>query len=416
MANKLSRRLLQVKHQGLRSVIFDIAREFAGRHNPFRQTPLTFVYASDVIAVDWTQKKSFNAHISVPDHAGKYDVAWVISPPGRTSGGHQNAFRFMEYLLQAGHRLTVYLYSPSPLPKVSIDEVKQMMAESTAYPDLDAEFRLYDPIEGIVGDFNALFASDWGTAYPVYSFQGQAKRFYFTQDFEPYFFSMGSDYVLAENTYKFGFYGVSAGKWLAEKLMNDFSMPGDFYTYGVDSEKYFYSNNQKRNEVLFYARPPTPRRATEFGLLALKELHNQRPDIVINLVGWDMSGYDVPFPYVNHTALDISQLNDVYNRCAAGLILSLTNMSLLPLEVMAAGVVPVVNRAENTTGVLENQDIQWVEMSPQAIARRMIEIIDNPNGIEHSIRIAQNVEKTEWKNPQSQFISIFEHVMNNSVE
>ncbi|MEJ1230367.1 MAG: hypothetical protein WDM88_06685 [Galbitalea sp.] len=67
-----------------------------------------------------------------------------------------------------------------------------------------------------------------------------------------------------------------------------------------------------------------------------------------------MSSYDVPFPYVNHSAVDISQLNAIYNRCAAGLILSLTNMSLLPMEVMGSGVVPVVNDAENTRGVFDS--------------------------------------------------------------
>jgi hypothetical protein len=30
-------------------------------------------------------------------------------------------------------------------------------------------------------------------------------------DFEPWFYPMGTDYVLAENTYRFNFYGFTAG-------------------------------------------------------------------------------------------------------------------------------------------------------------------------------------------------------------
>ena len=408
--SKIGSSLQALRAEGFRSWAYSGLREFANRNNPFRQGPLAFVYAEDAIAVDWTEPKNFNAFF-FPNTKTSYKVAWVISPPGRTSGGHQNAFRFMKVLEEAGHTLTIYLYSPAKYPVVNVQAVKEMLAETTAYPDLKAEIKVYSPSDGIEGDFDAIFASDWGTAYAAYRYEGKAKRLYFTQDYEPWFFSKGSDYVLAENTYKFGFYGISAEKWLAKKLTRDFGMPGGAYEYGVDSSKYHLVNKEYRNEVLFYSRPPTPRRATEFGLLALKELHNQRPDITINLVGWDMSDFDVPFPDINNSALDIKELNAVYNRCAAGLALSLTNLSLLPMELMGAGVVPVVNDAENTRSILESPYIEFVQMSPKAIAQRLIEQVDRKNQTEYSHLIAESVRESEWSDPAVQFISEFEKCM-----
>ena len=382
------------------------AKYLTSRFGPFVVTPLSSVYRDDVIAVDWTRPRDFNGHVN-GGVDGKYKVAWVITPPSRTSGGHQNAFRFMSFLEEAGHDLTVYLYSPGRYPTVNVDEIQSMMRGMSGFPELAGEMKLYDPAEGFAPGYDAIVASDWEATYAAYRYEGEAKRFYFAQDFEPYFFAQGSDYVLAENSYRLGFHGFAAGQWLGQKLRSEFGMSCDAYDFAVDTGRYTFSNSARRNEIVFYARPPTPRRATEFGLLALSEISRLRPDITINLVGWDMSGYEVPFPHVNHKAVDISELDEIYNRCAAGLVLSLTNMSLLPMELMSSGVVPVVNDAPNTRGVFDSPNVEYVPMSPRAIAERIIAIVDRPDAVEHGARISQSVGETDWSDPASQFIGSF---------
>lgn len=399
-----------VKNEGVKSTTWRIFRYAATRLNPFRKGPGSTVFLKDVLDVDWTVPVDFNSGIIVRPDDG-YSVAWLISPPSRTSGGHQNAFRFMEFVESAGNKLTIYLYQTAKQPKISIEGIRQMMNVTSAYPDLKAEFKIYDPAIGIRGNYHAVFASDWETAYAVHRYSGNAKRFYFTQDFEPAFFPWGSDYVLAENSYRLGFHAISAGKWLAEKLKTEYGMTADYYDYAVDRSHYKLTNNSERKEVLFYARPPTPRRATEFGLIVLAELKRLRPDITVNMVGWDMSAYDVPFEYVNHKALDIAQLNEIYNRCAAGLVLSLTNMSLLPMEIMSSGVVPVVNDAENTRGVFDNKNIEFVPMSPRAMANKLIQIVENPAAASHAQEISKSVQEMDWKDPGKIFINQFNKAM-----
>jgi O-antigen biosynthesis protein len=409
MAN-VRRALSALKTEGLRSVAWRSGKWIVGRYNPFARKPISTVYHEDVVAVDWSRRQEFNAG-SVQPGDGGYRVAWIITPPGQTSGGHQNAFRFMSFLENAGHTLTVYLYAPATYPKVVVADVLRMMRETSAYPELRAEFRIYDPAVGIEGDHDAIFASDWENAYAAYRYDRPAKRFYFVQDFEPAFFAAGSDYVLAENTYRFGFHGFSAGRWLARKLQTEYGMACDYYDYAVDTALYHHVNTKPRTDILFYVRPPTPRRATEFGLLVLQEFHRLRPEVTINLVGWDMSGFDVPFPYVNHSAVDIARLNDIYNRCAAGLVLSLTNMSLLPMEIMSSGVVPVVNDADNTKGFFDSRYIEYVPMAPRAMADKLIQILDNPKAVEHAATIARSVADTDWGDPGSTFVQGFENAM-----
>lgn len=369
----------------------------------------SLVHPDDAIAVDWTVPPRFLTD-PLPPVEGPAKTVWVISPPGRTSGGHQNAFRFMHFLEQAGHSVTVYFYTTQQ-QAVDVAEIREMLRTTNAYPDLQGDLRVYDPAVGLDRDADAVFATGWETAYPVFRHPTAARRFYFTQDFEPAFYPWGSDFVLAENTYRFGFYGISAGRWLARTLTADYGMPGGWYDYAVDRSRYSLTNTGRRGEVLFYARPPTARRAFEFGRLALTELHRLRPDITINMVGWDISPYPVPFPYVNHRALDIAQLNEVYNRCAAGLILSLTNLSLLPMEVMASGVVPVVNDAANTRDVFDSEHIEYVPMAPGAIARRLIDIVDRADQAEHAATISASVAAMRWDDPGERFLQLFDERM-----
>ncbi|MES2092871.1 MAG: glycosyltransferase family 1 protein [Actinomycetota bacterium] len=412
--NALGRALSTIKTEGLKSTAWRSAKYLTNRFGPFVVTPLSSVYRDDVVAVDWTKPKNFNG-ASVAGADGKYRVAWVITPPSRTSGGHQNAFRFMSFLEDAGHELTVYLYSPGKYPAVNLDEIRSMMHGMSGFPDLAGEMKLYDPTQGFDSGFDAIVASDWEATYAAYRYEGAAKRFYFAQDFEPFFFAQGSDYVLAENSYRLGFHGIAAGQWLGEKLRTEFGMSCDAYDFAVDTSRYTYANASRRTEVVFYARPPTPRRATEFGLLALSEVSRLRPDITINLVGWDMSGYDVPFPHLNHKAVDIARLDEIYNRCAAGLVLSLTNMSLLPMELMSSGVVPVVNDAPNTRGVFDSPYVEYVPMSPKAIAERIIDIVDRPDAVAHAAHISRSVGDTDWSDPASQFIGSFEKAMRTAL-
>lgn len=408
--SKISQVFTTLKTEGVGSTVWRSGRYLAEKVNPFRQTPGSTVFLEDVLEVDWTRETSFNSG-SIPRPESGYRVAWVITPPGKTSGGHQNAFRFMDFLERSGNQLTIFLYQTAAKPAVSIEGIRQMMHETSAYPDLKAEMRVYRPEEGITGEYDAVFASDWETAYAVHRYPGKAKRFYFTQDFEPAFYPWGSDYVLAENTYRLGFHAISAGKWLSEKLQAEYGMTADYYDYAVDRQHYRITNTNKRSDVLFYARPPTPRRATEFGIMVLAELLRLRPHTRVHMVGWDMSSYNIPFKYINHRALDIAQLNAIYNQCAAGLVLSLTNMSLLPMEIMSSGVVPVVNDASNTRGVFDNSNIEFVPMSPRAMAEKIMQIIDRPDAIEHAQYIAESVAQMDWKDPGETFISTFEKAM-----
>ncbi len=329
-------------------------------------------------------------------------INWVISPP-RSGGGHQNMFRFIEHLDKHGYKNSIYLYSTED--RMSNSEAASNVSK---YADLkNTSFYQYTrdtPMEPA----DAIFATGWETAYPVLNDNTSAEKLYFVQDFEPLFYPVGTEYVLAENTYRFGFTGITAGRWLSEKLTGEYGMKCISYDFGAESGLYSYNNKGERKEVFFYARPVTERRAFDLGIMVLELFHKMHPDYIINLAGWDVKDYKVPFPYVNHKTMPLEDLAALYNKCAVGLVLSLTNMSLMPLELLACGVIPVVNEGRNNKLVSDNPYIAYASATPRELAEKMSEVITNGDIGARAARAAKSVSTTGWEKSKEEFISILE--------
>lgn len=289
-----------------------------------------------------------------------YVFNWVVTPVGQASGGHVDVFRTIAHLESRRHRCRLYFYDPLEL--VAPEDVDATMKD---YPAIAAE-RHYNATA--MEPCDAIFATSWLTAYPVRRFTAAARKFYYVQDYEPYFESAGTYSSLAAATYGFGFYGLTLGDWLATKLGREHGMTCEPFAFGVDADRYVLRNVQPRNKVLFYAKPTSPRRGFELGVLALERFHRHHPEYEIQMVGADIGRYVLPFPCTRHGVLNTEALCALYNECAAGLVLSFTNMSLLPLEMLACGCIPVSNDAPHTRDVPYSARLHYAEPTPVALS------------------------------------------------
>lgn len=328
---------------------------------------------------------------------------WIMSPPGKGSGGHLNVFRFIQFLENAGHECRIYIYTQHKPGRIS--DVRNLMGDS--YPKLKASMTWIDSGDEM-DESDGIFATSWETAYPSYNSKVPGKRFYFVQDFEPYFYPVGSHYVLAENTYKFGFHGITAGGWLSTKLAREYNMKTDHFDFGSDNNLYSYINDKPRKEIFCYVRPFTERRGFELAIMTLELFHKQHSEYTINLAGWDVSDYNIPFPYTNLKTLELNQLNDLYNKCAAGLVISLTNMSLLPLELLGSGSIPVVNDGENNRLVSNNKYIAYSPNDPRSLANKLSDIVSRNDLIEYSRAASRSVVNNSWQDSGDKFVQIVE--------
>lgn len=308
-------------------------------------------------------------------------VSWVMPYFGRMSGGHFNIFRSIRMLEERGIKCNIIIVG-SPLPasaQTARDEIR------ASFGQVDAEVHLETTPEIPLGE--AVIATEWRTAYWVRGVKRDVFKAYFVQDFEPLFFAAGTDHTLAEATYRFGFKGICAGAWLKNLLHAGFGMDCehvDFcYEEGVDlpieDEVLVRGLATEKKKVFFYARPGTPRRGFELGVLALIRLLARRNDIVPVIAGSALTAMDVPFPFLNMGVVPAENLSWLYKQCDVALVLSFTNLSLLPLDILGAGLPLVSNDGDNVRWMLDDEICRLVEPDPDAIADAIGGLLDDPS-------------------------------------
>lgn len=311
---------------------------------------------------------------------------WVTGPATAGSGGHTTIFRMMNYLEGLGYQNRLYFYDPFGGDHKYYEDIARTKYGVTCRIE---RFR------SGMDDAHAVIATNWPSAYAVFNAKCAGKRFYFVQDYEPYFYPVGTNSALAENTYRMGFHGITAGKWLANKLHLEFGMTADWFPFGCDVARYQYHPSIDRRGVAFYARAGTPRRAVELGLLALELFVKRHPQIELHLFGEDLGR--LPFRYVNHGVVSPDKLSVIYNKCLAGLSLSMTNVSLVPYEMLACGCIPVVNDAEQNRLVLENPYVRYAPLSPHGLADALHSIVTMSDFAQFSKRAAMSIASTTWE-------------------
>lgn len=334
------------------------------------------------LAFDWRFPARPNKILRQRINHDRMTLNWVIPTVG-SGGGHLNIFRFIRYLQSRGHEQRIIEMTVDRPPRNSSDEVKALIRDlyDLDVQEVSLDFENMQPAD-------ATFATSWHTAYPVFKFAETRQAFYFVQDFEPLFAPAGTESALIENTYRFGFCGITAGRWLSHKLCKEFGMECHHYNLAVDHGTYFPQHRQREKKIFFYARPVTPRRGFDLGLRALQIFHDRNPDYEIVFAGGDASGRRVDLPATSVGYLDEPSLNDLYNRCAAALVISLTNCSLLPLDIMATGCPVVTNIGDNTEMVLPPDSGIHVIPSPYHLAEALEKVVGEPPPQERLIKTA----------------------------
>jgi len=309
-----------------------------------------------------------SATVRVPPHrpqpsAGTaLTVGWVLTAPGPASGGHTTIFRFVEAVEAAGHRCVLYVYDGQGGRAKRYEQLIR-----TWWPRVRAEVRDVTEVGAPGEEVDAFVATAWPTAHILAGLADiPGARFYLVQDFEPYFYPRGSAYALAEDTYRFGFIPLTVGHMVADELRTRFGGEPIVAEFGCDQEQYSVLEHTPRDAVIFYAKPGTARRGYELGLMALQLFHEANPSVEIHTFG--VTARRLPFHATVHGHMSPAELNRLYNRCGAGLALSFTNISLIAFELLAAGVVPVVNDYAGTRADLDNPHVSWATATPAAVA------------------------------------------------
>jgi len=298
-----------------------------------------------------------------PSPDGPWRVAVVIPDFRRGSGGHGTIARLLEALSGRGHQLSLWL----------IDTEGRHLAESEA-----ATARLFHRYFGLEGvelhtDFSTWQGSDivlatgWQTVAPALLMPGAGGRAYLVQDHEPDFYGASAESLWARSTYSRGLHCIAASAWLAALLRERYGAGASHFDLAIDHALYGVRETPRRaNRVIFYTRLVTARRAVPLGLLALEELVRRRPDVEVVLYG-DVQAPALAFPHVHLGVLTWERLAALYAEATVGMVLSLTNPSLVGLEMMACGL-PTVELASESMLASFGRDGPLILTDPDPLA------------------------------------------------
>ena len=344
-------------------------------------------------------------------------IHWVIPNFTPGLGGHMTIFRTIDFLERCGHQCTIWVHSelkgndkPSRLSYLH----KRVIDQYFIPLQTDQVYMLgnnQEDLDRVSGDI--VIATDRMSTYPVLGMRKFQKRFYFVQDYEPYFFAQGSSSILTEQSYasKNNFACICASPWLKQK-MESFGNSAVSFPLAVDHSVYHPKSEQQRSDhaIAFYVRRSTPRRLYELGLLALRELFDLGDHFEIITFGEkDLPDLGIPVKVRHAGILDADDLAKLYRQCTVGLVLSGTNYSLVPNEMMACGLPVVDIDAEHTRLSYEAETAFLAKATPFGLASALSRLLNDDSFRES--RAKSGLEKTkelQWDD-SSQLIERFIH-------
>lgn len=307
---------------------------------------------------------------------------WIIPDFEPGAGGHMTIFRMIKFQELFGHRCKIWIENPqfhatAEAAWETIIKHFQCLAAEVAFVD--------DGFLTARGD--AVIATGWTTAYLAKASNGFDERFYFVQDHETEFYPMGSERLLAEQTYRFDLSCICASPWL-EQLMRDgygrwargFYLAYDPEVYNENAVKDATPKGptERRIKIAVYSRNHTQRRCVYLALMAIDILAHHRDDFEIHFFGQD----DLPFKStrfhaLNHGVLNSERLADLYRGCDIGICFSGTNYSLVPQEMMACGLPVVELDGESTRAVYPPGVVTFSGPDPMDIASKVEALLNS---------------------------------------
>lgn len=310
------------------------------------------------------------------DAAGPLRIAAVVPSFRQGSGGHATIVNLLGALRARGHDVSVWL---EDCEGRHAHESAQMTAQSFARFFSAGELSFHTSTGTFDGADIAL-ATGWQTVPRALLLPHVAARAYLVQDHEPDFYPASAESLWAAATYRRHIHCIAASPWLAKLLRKRYGASASHFYLAVDRDLYRPARDHARREdsVVFYARAVTPRRAVPLGLLALDELARRRPHLEIALFG-ESAPLAARFPHRQLGVLTHTQLVTLYSQASVGMVLSLTNPSLIGLEMMACGL-PCVELASESMLATFDRDgpLTLAEPDPVALCSAIESLLDDP--------------------------------------
>ena len=277
---------------------------------------------------------------------------------------------------------------------------------------------------------DVVVASSWDTVFFAKRFADSYKM-YFVQDYEPYFYPFGEEFLMCRNTYEQGLHMVSLGEWNKKMILKErdivqtgegrngpvridtVSFPYDSIGYEDEERDYFSYKNKKKIVLAVYLK--------YYG----KRLPDLIPYMLENTRGvLKMEGVELEVLYFgeaktfnpkggrNLGQLSKNELKELYRKADFGMVASMSNISLVPYEMHASGL-PVIEFADGSYPFFLGEDTALLtRIGEKDIAGLLLSAVREPGKIaEMSRRAKERLKELSWARTAGEFRKIMDRVI-----
>lgn len=335
-------------------------------------------------------------------------ITFVIERMSKFGGGQTSILRLGTKLSDLGYDVSYVVYKNQSVAEMKDCANSNLSGyKGSMYTNKDLKNLKQDVV----------IASSWDTVAFAKKMNGYTM--YFLQDFEPYFFPFGELFLLALKTYEQGLHMVSLGTWNKEMVLKNCNVisPIDTVDFPYERSEYkevsrdYKSYSSKKEFIVAVYLKYYGKRLPCIIQYMLKQVKEEflKDGITLNIKYY---GEDKSFKCEggeNLGMLTKKQLFELYSKADFGIVASMSNVSLVPYEMLATGL-PLIEFEDGTFPYFfpENSAI-LTSISYKDLYLKMKEAILNPSILEEMhMNSKKHLETLSWDKTAKQFSDILE--------
>lgn len=322
-------------------------------------------------------------------------------------GGVTSALRIADFLAKNKIRVTIGLCSDMKID-IASNNVTLCM------PSLKAEVKYVKDCKD--EQYDVIIATSWNTAYYANNLNGY--KVYFVQDYEPYFRPVDDFSLIAKKTYTLGYHIISLGRWNLNQInkninskqckMDSIDFPYNQNEYCFDGRDYQKYKYKKSINIACYIRFIGRRLPyiSEYLLGKLKE-ELKSYDINCNILYFGIDKRNKFTNGKNLGKLNRKELFELYQKCDFGMVASMSNISLVPYEMLATGLPLIEYKDGSFSDFMGTDTAILTDLNYKKLTNDIVECIKNPDKLEVMHKnVTQELGSLSWEKTCEQFYNI----------
>ncbi len=342
----------------------------------------------------------------------KRSILFLITRMVRFHGGQTSLLRLGTKLSAMGFDVGYAVY------KSQSKEEMALCAKSNLSDFQGHLFTVTDLSRMISGEKKSadlVVASSWDTVSFAKKLPGY--KMYFVQDYEPYFYQFGEIFLLAKKTYEQGLHMVSLGAWNKKMIEREchpvsaidvIDFPYEATEYPFRERGFSTYQNKKTLRLAVYLKyygKRLPCIIPDLLCKLKKLLAAEGISLLVDYFG-EAESFHAPGGR-NLGMLNKEELKNLYYSADFGMVASLSNISLVPFEMLSAGL-PVIEFADGTfSEFFPEGSATLIGLSAEELCGKLLALLRQPEQLKLQLSFARAyMDGLGWEKSAAQFAEI----------